>query len=146
MKFNFFANKTKENHQKWCKVYEKYSELVESNVDFDIEFSDPLKNKSDKSLRGYWRLCGLLTPCFQKSYGEIFDKEMVSDLVKLHCNYSVKTKTSVLPRSLKTISQEKINILIEKIYQMCEHFGLKNYELTSYEKQAMLEYFNKREV
>lgn len=49
MKFNFFANKTKENHQKWCKVYEKYSELVESNVDFDIEFkSKGLIQTNDK--------------------------------------------------------------------------------------------------
>jgi hypothetical protein len=49
MKFNFLANQTKENHQKWCKVYEKYSELLESNVDFDIEFkSKALIQTSDK--------------------------------------------------------------------------------------------------
>lgn len=46
----------------------------------------------------------------------------------------------------KWINSAAMNLLIEKLYGICEHFGLKDYELTSYEIQGMMEYYNKKEV
>ena len=143
MKLTFLQS----DKQSWGNLQKDVSDatikFLNCKKDFEVEFKEVVKSKSDKSLRGYWRLCGLLVPYFQKTHGEIFDKEMVSDLVKLHCNYSVNRKKMVLPRSLRTINQEQMNILIEKIYQMCEAFGLKNYELLPEELREQENYFKK---
>lgn len=132
----------------WVKLQVELSGVImkylDCGKDFEIEFSEVAKSKSSKSLKGYWRLCGLLVPCFKKSYGEIFDKEMVSNAIKIRCNYSLKTKTGlILPKSLKIITQEEINILIEEIYKLCEFFGLKNYELMPDELREQENYFKK---
>lgn len=116
-------------------------EFIQLNKDFSVEFREEKKSKSQKSLNGYWRICTLLVPHVRKSYGEIFDKEMVSDLAKISARYCVKTKTSLLPKSLKTISQEDINLLIERLYFMCDFYGLKDYELAPYELQEINNYF-----
>lgn len=112
-----------------------------SGKDFEINFSEIKKSKSSKSLNGFWRLCSLLAPHISQSYGELFDKELVSDLVKLSAGYSIKTKTGELPKSLKIITQEKMNVLIEKLYFMCEWYELKDYELVPYELQEINNYF-----
>jgi hypothetical protein len=125
-------------------IPEQLIKYLAGKQDFEVEFSEVAKSKSSKSLKGYWRLCGLLVPCFKKSYGEIFDKEMVSNAIKIRCNYSLKTKTGlILPKSLKIITQEEINILIEEIYKLCEFFGLKNYELMPDELREQENYFKK---
>ena len=89
----------------------------------------------------YGHPCTLLVPHVRKSYGEMFDKDLVSDLAKISAGYCVKTKTGNLPKSLKTISQEDMNTLIEKLYFMCEFYGLKDYELVPYELQEINNYF-----
>lgn len=143
MKLTFLQS----NKQNWGNLQKDVAnaliQFLGCGKDFEIEFNEVVKSKSARSLRGYWRLCGLLVPYFQKTHGEIFDKEMVSDLVKLHCNYSVKRKQVILPRSLRTINQEQMNILIEKIYEMCEAFGLKSYELLPDELRDQNNYFEK---
>ena len=133
------------NIDQWGNLQVQLSDVLREHLasgkDFEINFEEIKKSKSRKSLNGYWRLCGLLAPNISQSYGEIFDKELVSDLVKLSAGYSVKTKTGDLPKSLKIISQEKMNVLIEKIYFMCEWYGLKDYELVPHELQEINDYF-----
>ena len=133
------------NIDQWGNLQVQLSDVLREHLasgkDFEINFEEIKKSKSRKSLNGYWRLCWLLAPNISQSYGEIFDKELVSDLVKLSAGYSVKTKTGDLPKSLKIISQEKMNVLIEKIYFMCEWYGLKDYELVPHELQEINDYF-----
>lgn len=116
-------------------------DFLEGKKDFSVEFKEEEKMASKKALNGYWRLCTMLIPHVRKSYGQIFDKDMVSDLAKLSAGYSVKTKTGSLPKSLKSINQEEMSVLIEKLYQMCEWYGLKDYELVPYELQEINNYF-----
>lgn len=115
--------------------------MLASGKDFEVEFKAVDKKRSLKQNAGYWRICSLLVPHFQKEYGQIFDKELVSETVKLSAGHSVKVGKQVSPKSLTKATQDEMNILIEKLYEICEHFGLKNYELTSEERQAMIKYF-----
>jgi hypothetical protein len=69
----------------------------------------------------------------------------VSDTAKLSAGYSNRVGKQVVPKSLTKATLEEMNILIEKLCSICEHFGLKNYELTSAETQALVEFFNKKE-
>jgi len=143
MKLTFLQS----NKPNWVKLQVELSDAIMKHLacgkDFEIKFKEVAKSKSGKSLRGYWRLCGLLVPCLQKSYGQIFDKEMVSDLAKISTGYCLKTKTGALPKSLTKITSEEISLLIEKLYFMCETFGLKNYELMPEELREQENYFKK---
>ena len=139
-----FANKTK--REKDALIGESYffiKEMAEQGK--NIEIVEIKESRNNKQNAGYWRLCGLLAPHMQKEYGEIIDKEEVSNTAKLAIGYSVKVGKQASPRSLTKATKEQMNLLIEKLYEMCEFFGLKDYELTSYEKQAMLKYYNKKE-
>jgi hypothetical protein len=137
--FNFQNKSTFGQLQK--QLSDTICSMLAMGKDFSVEFKEEKKSKSQASLNGFWRLCTLLVPHVRKSYGEIFDKEMVSDLAKISAGYCVKTKTSLLPKSLKTISQEDMNLLIEKLYFMCNFYGLEDYELVPYELQEINNYF-----
>lgn len=136
-----FSNLTIDQKKNQCNAV--YFECVNRKGDFEVEVRAIDKKRSLAQNSGYWRLASLLVPCFQREYGQIFDKELVSETVKLSAGYSVKVGKQVSPRSLTKATQEDMNILIEKLYEICEHFGLKGYELTSEEKQAMIKYFEK---
>jgi hypothetical protein len=141
MKLLFNFQTTDDLGDKQAQVSRLMREYFVAKKDFSVEFKEEKNHKSQKSLNGYWRICTLLVPHVRKSYGEMFDKDLVSDLAKISAGYCVKTKTGNLPKSLKTISQEDMNILIEKLYFMCEFYGLKDYELVPYELQEINNYF-----
>lgn len=145
MKLTFFQS----NKTNWAKLQVELSDAITKHLacgkDFEIEFSEVKEGKTPSQHKGYWRICSLLAPCMQKEWGEIVDKEEVSNTAKLAVGYSVKIGKQVTPKSLTKATKEEMNLLIEKLYQMCEFFGLKDYELTPYETQSMVEYFNKKE-
>jgi len=141
MKILFNFQTTDDLGDKQTQVSRLMREYLAAKKDFFVEFKEEKNPKSQKSLNGYWRICTLLVPHVRKSYGEVFDKDLVSDLAKISAGYCVKTKTGNLPKSLKTISQEDMNTLIEKLYFMCEFYGLKDYELVPYELQEINNYF-----
>jgi len=142
MKLTFSGNQ--EDKKNFCnQVYFEAISLCDKGA-FEIEFKKLTKSKSLSQNAGYWRLCTILAPYIQKEYGEICDKDFVSDLAKLGAGYSKKVSKSVVPRSLTKATQEEMEMLIEQLYRMCEFFGLKDYELTSSENRAMLEYFNNK--
>jgi len=139
-----FSNKTK--HQKDALVGEGYFYLQEAaRLGKSLVISEEVEKKTPKQHKGYFRLCSLLVPYFQKEYGQICDKDFVSDTAKLSAGYSNKVGKQVVPKSLTKATLEEMNILIEKLCSICEHFGLKSYELTNAETQALLEFFNKKE-
>ena len=141
MKLQFSGEQ--EDKKNFCnQVYFQAVSLCDKGA-FQVEFKKLPKSRSSSQNGGYWRLCTIPAPYVQKEYGEICDKEFVSDLAKLGAGYSKKVSKSVVPKSLTKATQEEMGMLIEQLYKMCEFFGVKDYELTSYEKQAMLQQFNK---
>lgn len=141
MKLTFLQS----NKQNWGDLQKQISDqlvkCLAGKQDFEVEFSEVAKSKSPKALRGYWRICGLLVPCFQKSHGQIFDKTMVSDLAKISTGYCIHRKGVALPKSLTKITSADISLLIEKLYFMCETFKLKDYELLPDELRDLNNYF-----
>jgi hypothetical protein len=129
-----FSNLTIDQKKNQCNAV--YFDCVNRAGDFEVEFRAVDKKRSIKQNSGYWRICSLLAPHFQKEYGQIFDKELVSETVKLSAGYSVKVGKQISPKSLTKATQEDMKVLIEKLYEICEHFRLKGYELTIQEKQA----------
>lgn len=109
--------------------------------DLEISLKSFKLNKSDGQLRGYWRIATNLLPYVKEQYGEICDKDFVSDLAKLGAGYSQKVSKSVVPKSLTKATKEEMGILIEQLYKMCEFFGVSDYELTSSETRAMINYY-----
>ena len=109
--------------------------------DLEISLKSFKLNKSNDQLRGYWRIATNLLPYVKEQYGEICDKDFVSDLAKLGAGYSQKISKSVVPKSLTKATKEEMGILIEQLYKMCEFFGMKDYELTSSETRAMINYY-----
>ena len=138
MKISFYQ----ENKEKWsdrqAEVSEKLCRFLESKKNFFVQFGE---DKTPAQHKGYWRLCGLLAPSFQEEHGECFDKDLVSDLVKDTCNYVVVVRGRRLVKSLRNATLQDMQIFIEKLYQICAHFGLENYELTSEENRALIEYY-----
>lgn len=109
--------------------------------DLEISLKSFKLNKSNDQLRGYWRIATNLLPYVKEQYGEICDKDFVSDLAKLGAGYSQRISKSVVPKSLTKATKEEMGILIEQLYKMCEFFGMKDYELTSSETRAMINYY-----
>ena len=139
-----FSDKTK--HEKNALIGEGYFYLQEAaRLGKSLEIVEVKPKRSLAQNAGYWRICTLLAPHIQEQYGEIIDKEEVSNTAKLAIGYSVKIGKQASPRSLTKATKEQMNLLIEKLYEMCEFFNLKNYELTSAETQALVKFFNKKE-
>jgi hypothetical protein len=132
-----FANKNLGDKQ--GEVSAKLCEFLEGKKDFSVEFK---YDKTPKQHRGYWRLCSLLAPHLQDKYGEVFDKDLVSELVKKSCGYIITVQKRELTKSLKNANRDQLGIFIEKLYQICEFFGLKDYELMPEELRDMNNYFN----
>ena len=107
----------------------------------EIEFKTLAKSRTLSQNAGYWRIATILAPYVKEQYGEICDKEFVSDLAKLGAGYSQQVSKSVVPKSLTKATKEEMGMLIEQLYKMCSFFGMKDYELTSSETRAMLEYY-----
>lgn len=113
-----------------------------AEMEQDLEIVEYKPKRTLKQNAGYWRICSLLAPCVQEKWGEIIDKEMVSNSAKLAIGYSVNIGKQKTPKSLTKATVEEMNMLIEQLYKMCEFFELKNYELTKEEERAMLDYYN----
>lgn len=96
--------------------------------------------KTPKQLRYYWRLIGLVVPYLQETHG-LDDKDEVSNFIKVSCGYfkSVKTKGQevVIPKSLRKASKSEIMTMIDKLMFICEHFGIKDYEITEEEQKHL---------
>jgi len=141
-----FSNKTK--LQKNALIGEGYFYLQEAaELGKSLVISE---KKTLKQHRGYFRLIDLLLPYLSKSYGEINNKDDADDFIRIESGYfkvvKTKNKKIVLPRSIKTATKEDLMKLINKAYEACEFYDIKNYELTSAETQALVEYFNKKEI
>lgn len=140
-----FQNKTQQ--QKNALIGQGYFFIQEmAKQGKNVEIVEIKEAKSNRQNAGYWRLCTLLAPYMQKEWGEVVDKEEVSNTAKLAVGYSVKIGKQVTPKSLTKATKEEMNLLIEKLYEMCAFFNLKNYELTPYETQSMVEYYNKKDI
>ena len=138
-----FTNKTQKEKDKM--VGEGYFFLQEAaKLSKSLEIVEVKPKRSLAQNAGYWRICTLLAPHIQEQYGEIIDKEEVSNTAKLAIGYSVKIGKQASPRSLTKATKEQMNLLIEKLYEMCEFFNLKNYELTSEETRAMVKYYEEK--
>jgi hypothetical protein len=130
-----------ENKKNFCnQVYFEAKTFCEKGG-FSVEFKKTVKSKTNDQLRGYWRICTILAPFVQESYGEICDKDFVSDMAKLSAGYSQKIGKQLVPKSLKKAKIGDMNILIEKLYEICEHFEMKDYELTPSESRSMKDYY-----
>ena len=130
-----------EDKKNFCnQVYFEAKNFCEKG-EFEVEFKKLTKSKTLSQNAGYWRICTILTPYVKEQYGEICDKDFVSDLAKLGAGYSQKVSKSVVPKSLTKATKEEMGILIEQLYKMCEFFGMKDYELTPNESKAMKDYF-----
>lgn len=139
-----FHNKTQK--EKNALIGESYFFIQEmAKQGKNVEVVEVKEGKTPSQHKGYWRICSLLAPHMQKAWGEVVDKEEVSNTAKLAVGYSVKIGKQVTPKSLTKATKEEMNLLIEKLYEMCEFFGLGGYELTPHEQQAMVDYFNKKE-
>lgn len=144
MKLTFSGKE--EDKKNFCnQVYFEAKTFCEKG-EFEIEFKKLTKSRTLSQNAGFWRICTILAPYVQEQYGEMCDKDFVSDLAKLGAGYSQKVSKSVVPKSLTKATQEEMGILIEQLYKMCEFFGMKDYELTSAETRAMIEYYDKIKV
>jgi hypothetical protein len=121
--------------------------MLAAGKDFSVKFD---YDKTPKQHRGYFRLVDLLLPYLSKSYGEINNKDDADDFIRIESGYfkvvKTKNKEIVLPISIKTAAKEDLMRLINKAYEACEFYDIKDYELTSAETQALVEYFNKKEI
>ena len=138
MKIIFSFSNISSLGDKQAQVSEAMIAHLKAKKDFYVQFGN---DKTPAQLRGYWRLCSLLVSPLQRKHGEVFDKELVSDLVKRSCGYSTVIKGKEYSKSLKHASRDHLNTLIEKLHFMCEYFGLKDYELTSAERKALVEFY-----
>lgn len=138
----FFSGQEEDKKNFCSQVYFEAVAFCEKG-EFEVEFKKITKNKTSYQLRGFWRICTILVPYVREKYGEICDKEFVSDMAKLSAGYSHKIGNQIVPKSLTKATKEEMGILIEKLYQICIFFELKDYELTSSETRAMIEFYDK---
>jgi len=122
-------------------VYLHIKNLLAQNIDFDVSFKTIHSQRTNSQNNGYWRLCGILLPYVKKDYPELNDSDAISDLIKLNAGYTTKTARQFVPKSLTLATKEDMNELIKQAYHICEFYKIANYELTSYENLAMIEYF-----
>lgn len=130
-----------EDKKKFCNQVYFESIAFCQKGEFEVEFKKVTESGTLEPYAGYWRLATNLAPYVQEQYGEICDKDFVSNLAKLGAGYSKKVSKSVVPKSLTKATKEEMGILIEQLYKMCEFFGMSDYELTSSETRAMFEYY-----
>tara|TARA_R110000787_G_C13101594_1_gene412584 strand:- start:44 stop:484 length:441 start_codon:yes stop_codon:yes gene_type:complete len=108
---------------------------------FEIVFRFISESKTDKQLRSYWRLVGLVLPYLKESCGNIDDKDEASSFIKAQCGYckEVKTKNGLvmINRSLKVANKKEIMVMIDKLLFICEFYDIKDYELTKQEKELL---------
>lgn len=136
--FDFSKHSTKQERDKM--IGDIYALALEAEKSYrEIKIDDGTDKKTPKQHRGYWRLIGVILPFLSKTYPEINSKDDASDFIKMQCNYfkviKTKHKEIVLPRSLKEASKKDLMEFIEKIYFVCEFYGLKDYELTKQETE-----------
>lgn len=130
-----------EDKKNFCnQVYFEAVSLCDKGA-FEVEFKKLTKSRTLPQNAGYWRICTILAPYVKEQYGEICDKEFVSDMAKLSAGYSHKVGKQIVPKSLTKATQDDMAILIEQLYKICEFFKLKDYELTSSENRAMINYY-----
>lgn len=139
MKINFNTTHKASWGDLQSKVSEGLCSFLKKEKDFFVNID---YERSPKQLKGYWRLCGLLAPYLQSEYQEIFSKEMVSDLVKSSCSYTMKAGKQEIVKSLKSVTKEEMGFFIEKLYQICEYYKVQDYELLPSEVREMEQFFN----
>ena len=68
---------------------------------------------------------------------------MVKEIVKQETNYCIMIKGRIITKSLKQASKKELDLMIKKLYEAGDCYGIKDFELSSYENKALIEYFNK---
>lgn len=91
-----------------AQVSDELIKCLASGKSFSVEFGELKESKSNQQLKGYWRICSLVVPHIQKEWGEIVDKEEVSNTAKLAIGYSVKIGQQITPKSLTKATKEEI--------------------------------------
>ena len=137
-KIDFIIHNEKNWGDKQQQVSDTLCRFLPLKESFNVTFSHV---KTPKQLRAYWRLIDLVTPFMIENYGEIKEREDVSEFVKFQCNYlrKVKTKTGeiFLVNSVSNADKKELSEMIAKLLFMCEHIGIKNYELNDDEKKYL---------
>jgi len=141
MKLSFFqSNKTNWGDQQ-AKISELLREYLESGKDFFVQFG---ADKTPAQLRGFYRICGLIAPYIAESEGTFFDKDMVKELVKQETNFCAMVKGRLITKSLTTAKRAEMQAMITRLYELAEFYEVKDYKLTSAEKQALVDYYQQQ--
>ncbi len=130
------------NEKNWGDKQQQLSDTLCRFLPLKNSFSVTLSHiNTPKQLRAYWRLIDLITPFMIENYGEIKEREDVSSFVKFQCNYFRKVKTQtgeiLLVNSVADADKKELSEMIAKLLFMCEHIGIKNYELNDDEKKYL---------
>lgn len=131
------ADVTLEKKSDLKKIWQKF---IYEDKDFVVEIKE---NSTKKQLKGFFRIATLLAPYMQESFGIFFDKEMVKEFVKQEANFCTMIKGRVITKSLTKATKEEMHLMIDKLYELGEFFNVKDYKLTSKEKEDLVEYYNK---
>jgi len=139
--FSFFNSDTDETRKiKKEGLRLAFSSALTMGKDFVVEIKS---DKTSKQLRGFYRICGILSPYMAEAEGIFFDKDMVKEYVKQECNYCVVVRGKMITKSISKATKEEMRILIDKLYELGSFFAAKDYKLTSHEVKALIEYYNK---
>lgn len=137
-----FYHEDKDNWQKIKSLlFDTLKLCFATTKDFSVQIGDI--SRTPKQLRGFYRLCTILVPYFESEYGQFFDKDMVKEIVKQETNYCTMIKGRIITKSLKQASKKELDLMIKKLYEAGDCYGIKDFELSSYEDKALIEYFNK---
>tara|TARA_R110000868_G_C10972986_1_gene771115 strand:+ start:12784 stop:13224 length:441 start_codon:yes stop_codon:yes gene_type:complete len=127
---------------KWGDLQQKISETLCKCLEYGKDFFVRIgREKTASQLRGYFRLCNLIVPYWQDEWGGYVDKDVVSNYIKITSKYYAYIRNEKIPKSLKNATVPDMKLFIEELYIVCEGFGIKDYELTSAEKDAMNKYY-----
>lgn len=143
MKITFSFSDTNSLGDKQAQVSEAMIAHLKAKKDFFVQFG---ADKTPAQLRGFYRIAGLLAPYIAESEGTFFDKDMVKELVKQETNFCAMVKGRLITKSLTTAKRAEMQAMIARLYELCEFYDVKDYKLTSAEKQALVDYYQQKEV
>lgn len=140
MKFSFSFSQPETFGDLQAKVSEALCIHLAAKKDFVVSFAN---EGTAKQLRGFYRICDILAPYMEESEGVFFDKDIVKEVVKQECNYCTTIKGKPITKSLAHASRDEMTAMIKKLYELGEFYEAKNFRLTSNEKQALAEFYEK---
>jgi len=140
--FPFYADEKEHWQVKKLALFEFLKLAFSVEGDFQVEVKNI--NKSAKQIRGFYRVCDVLAPYMSQAEGILCDRDFVKEFVKLECSFYTSLKGKNIPKSLVSASKEEMNMMIGRLMEIGAAYDAVGYELTNYEKQALLDYYNKQ--